>query len=203
MLKTIASSDILDLWNFLSYRFAAKTTLLFLAPIESWWKDLPNDILADVGVQNSTANHPFPLQSTDIAASNSFWTPPIEKFISSSVWHRKSYNNTINSFMVWTISSYLFNLHFWVDRAQLASVLTALWHHIALSASTMTLWQFYTPQVNLKQHTDATNTLYMSNMDVWSGLVDVSLNHEVVASFLLLKWTWSPKSGGNLASVMV
>jgi len=33
--------------------------------------------------------------------------------------------------------------------------------------------------------------------------VDVSLNHEVVASFLLLKWTWIPKSGGNLASVMV
>ena len=33
--------------------------------------------------------------------------------------------------------------------------------------------------------------------------MDVSLNHEVVASFLLFKWTWIPKSGGNLASVMV
>ncbi len=43
---------------------------------------------------------------------------------------------------------------------------------------------------------------------VWYGCmkwseVDVSLNHEVVASFPLLKWTWITKSGGNLASVMV
>jgi hypothetical protein len=30
----------------------------------------------DIGVQNLTPNHPFPLQSTDVAASNSFWSPP-------------------------------------------------------------------------------------------------------------------------------
>jgi hypothetical protein len=35
----------------------------------------------------------------------------------------------------------------------------------------------------------------------WSEVV-FSLNHDVVASFPLLKWTWIPKSGGNLASVM-
>ncbi len=75
MLKTIASSNILDLWNFLSYRLQQNHPVI-LAPIESWWKDLPNDILVDIGVQNSTANHHFPPQSTDVAASNSFWTPP-------------------------------------------------------------------------------------------------------------------------------
>jgi hypothetical protein len=94
--------------------------------MESRWKDLSNDISADFGVQILTPNHPFPLQSTDVAASY-FLDPPTEKFISSSVWHRKSYKDKINSFMVWTISSYLYNVHFWVDRAQLASVLTALW----------------------------------------------------------------------------
>ena len=45
-----------------------------MASIESWWKDLSNDISADVGVQNLTPNHPFPLQSTDDAASISFWS---------------------------------------------------------------------------------------------------------------------------------
>ena len=74
-LKTIASSAILDLWKFLSYRFTLNHPVI-LASIESWWKDLSNDISADFGVQNWTPNHPFPLQSTDVAASNSFWTPP-------------------------------------------------------------------------------------------------------------------------------
>ncbi len=115
-------------------------------------------------------------------------------------------------------------------------------------------------------YTNGSNTLYMSNMDVWNGLrlisastmmlwhhfhsssepespnlgqlgrcnglrvqpyaletayqwlkhflyvyygcmkhyeVDISLNHVVVASFPLLKWTWMLKSGANLASVAV
>ena len=33
--------------------------------------------------------------------------------------------------------------------------------------------------------------------------VDISLKHNVVVSFSLLKWTWIPKSGGNLAGVTV
>jgi hypothetical protein len=33
--------------------------------------------------------------------------------------------------------------------------------------------------------------------------VEISLNHDIMASFLLLKWPWIPKSGANLAGVMV
>ncbi len=33
--------------------------------------------------------------------------------------------------------------------------------------------------------------------------VDISLNHEVVASCSLHKWPWLPKSGANLASVTI
>ena len=36
----------------------------------------------------------------------------------------------------------------------------------------------------------------------WSE-VDISLNHEVIATFSLYKWPWVPKSGANLANVMV
>ena len=36
----------------------------------------------------------------------------------------------------------------------------------------------------------------------WSD-EDFSLNYDVLASFSLLKWTWIPKSGANLAGVMV
>ena len=41
------------------------------------------------------------------------------------------------------------------------------------------------------------NTLHISNMDVWSGLrVNISLNHNLMISFLLHKWTWKfPKLG--------
>ncbi len=33
--------------------------------------------------------------------------------------------------------------------------------------------------------------------------VDISLNHDIMASFSLCEWPWVPKSGANLASVMV
>ncbi len=73
--KTIATSAILYLiklycivshWNH----------HVFMATIESCWRELSNGILVDVGVQNLTPNHPFPLQNTGIAASNSFWPSP-------------------------------------------------------------------------------------------------------------------------------
>ncbi len=35
-----------------------------------------NDISVDIGVLNLTPNHPFPPQSADVAASDSFWSPP-------------------------------------------------------------------------------------------------------------------------------
>ncbi len=41
-----------------------------MIPIESRWKELSNGILADVGVQKLTPNHPFPLQNPGITASN-------------------------------------------------------------------------------------------------------------------------------------
>ncbi len=44
--------------------------------IESRWRELSNGTLVDVGVQNLTPNHPFPLQNTGIAASNRFWPSP-------------------------------------------------------------------------------------------------------------------------------
>ncbi len=47
-----------------------------MAPIKSCWRELSNGILVDVGVQNLTPNHPFPLQNTGIAASDSFWPSP-------------------------------------------------------------------------------------------------------------------------------
>jgi hypothetical protein len=74
-LKTIASSAILDLKIFYHIILQQKHHV-FMGPIESWWRDLSIDISVDIGVQNLTPNHPFPLQSTDVAASDSFWSPP-------------------------------------------------------------------------------------------------------------------------------
>ena len=47
-----------------------------MTPIESCLRELSNGILVNVGVQNLTPNHPFPLQNTGIAASNRFWLSP-------------------------------------------------------------------------------------------------------------------------------
>jgi hypothetical protein len=74
-LKTIASSAILDLKFFLSYHFTAELPC-YHGTNRKLMKDLSNNILVDIGVLNLTPNHPFPLQSTDVTASNSFWSPP-------------------------------------------------------------------------------------------------------------------------------
>ncbi len=47
-----------------------------MAPIESCWRELSNDILVDIGAQNLTPNHPFPLQNTGIAARGCFLPSP-------------------------------------------------------------------------------------------------------------------------------
>ncbi len=108
--KTITTSAILYLIKFLSYHFTERPPC-FMAPIESCWRALSNNILVDIGVQNLTPNHPFPHQNTGIAASDSFWpSPPRNSY-------PPSYNHTINSFIIWTISWYCFNVHFWVDCA--------------------------------------------------------------------------------------
>jgi hypothetical protein len=82
-----------------------------MAPIESCERDLSNGILVDIGVQNLTPNHPFPLQNTGITASDSFWpSPPRNSY--RPQFGSASYNHTINLFMVWTLSWYCFNVHF-------------------------------------------------------------------------------------------
>ena len=47
----------------------------------------------------------------------------------------------------------------------------------------------------LRQHSTGSNTLYMCNMNVWSD--------DAMTSFTLHKWPEIPKSGANLAGVMV
>ncbi len=56
--------------------FYTKTTMFFMTPIKSHWKELSNGILVVIGVQKLTPNHPFPLQNPGIAASDRFWPSP-------------------------------------------------------------------------------------------------------------------------------
>ncbi len=65
------------------------------------------------------------------------------------------------------------------------------------------VWQY--THKPLRQQNNGSTTLYMSNMDKGSSLrwMDISLNPDVMASFLLHMWTTILKYGANLASVMV
>ncbi len=98
-----------------------------------------------------------------------------------------------------------------------------------ISASNMTLDSIiFTPQVNMnlqiwgqlglgwcsnciRVHSYALETAHQwlkHFVNVYYGCmkwseVDISLNHGGVASFPLLKWVWTPKSGSNLAGIII
>ncbi len=83
-------------------------SLHFITLIESPWSELSNGILVDVWVQKLIPNQPISHCDPHVAASYSFCRSP-KKLISSSVSPRRCYNDTVTSFMVWTLCLYSFS----------------------------------------------------------------------------------------------
>ena len=92
-----------------------------------------------------------------------------------------------------------------LNHVVMASFSTYKWPHLSRSGAnlagvTVLVWN----PMPMRQHNNGPNTLYISHMDVWSGLrwglASIQDNMVLIS---LHKWPWLPKSGANLAGVTV